>query len=285
MYYGLLKKLRKNAPSVRWFYVHFDKELTMRNFFKSPYVALRIYRINYHAQMTDYKLFLILAQIQSMRKIGLVVGLLYEFLITHAQTEDSVFIRRIADEVLTNATAYQNLHTLTKQVGGRLSGSPQMVKAEAWGQRAMTAENPDTVWLQECQVPHWIRGGQDAATAKYGHGQTKKLDVIALGNSAGSMKPLTAPVIEIASFDDLETKKDLVKGKIVFYNYKFKPNYIHTFEAYRDAVPYRAIGPSRAAKYGAVAVVVRSMSESTNNNPHTGSLHYLDSIPKIPAVA
>ncbi|MES2881896.1 MAG: peptidase M28 family protein, partial [Bacteroidota bacterium] len=107
------------------------------------------------------------------------------------------------------------------------------------------------------------------------------LDVIALGNSVGSMKPLTAPVIEIENFAELEEKKDSIKGKIVFYNYQFNPTYVRTFQAYGEASTYRGSGPSRAAKYGAVGVIVRSMSHSTDNNPHTGSTRYADSIPKI----
>ncbi|HEY6062465.1 MAG TPA: M20/M25/M40 family metallo-hydrolase, partial [Chitinophagaceae bacterium] len=52
-----------------------------------------------------------------------------------------------------------------------------------------------------------------------------------------------------------------------------------------DAVKYRGQGPSRAAKYGAVAVIVRSMSHSTDNNPHTGATRYDTAYAKIPAVA
>ncbi|HEV2355715.1 MAG TPA: M20/M25/M40 family metallo-hydrolase, partial [Puia sp.] len=92
-------------------------------------------------------------------------------------------------------------------------------------------------------------------------------------------------VLLVHNFDELEQKKDDVKRKIVFYNYPFNPLFIETFQAYGDAVPYRVVGASRAAKYGAVGVVVRSMSESVDNVPHTGSLGYVDSLPKIPAVA
>ena len=89
----------------------------------------------------------------------------------------------------------------------------------------------------------------------------------------------------IHSFDELEKRKNEIKGKIVFYNYKFNPRFVQTFLSYGDAVRYRAIGPSRAAQYGAVAVLVRTMSHSVDNNPHTGALDYLDSFPKIPAAA
>jgi carboxypeptidase Q len=211
-----------------------------------------------------------------------------------AQKEDSLFIRRIADEILVNGKAYDDLRVLTKQIGGRLSGSPQMVKAEQWGLKTMQSLNPDRAWLQQCMVPHWVRGGKDEATAffnpseklKINKGTLRNLDVLALGNSLGTGKQgVNAPVIEIKSFEDLENKKDAVKGKIVFYNYPFNQTFVKTFNAYSDAVRYRAGGPSLAAKYGAKAVIVRSMSESTDNNPHTGSLRYDSAYAMIPAVA
>ena len=74
-----------------------------------------------------------------------------------AQGEDSVFIKRISDEILTNGKAYDDLHFLTKQIGGRLSGSPQMVKAEQWGYKALQDAGADNVIMQQCMVPHWVR--------------------------------------------------------------------------------------------------------------------------------
>jgi hypothetical protein len=208
--------------------------------------------------------------------------------VSFSQDTDSVFISRISNQILTNGKAYDDLRVLTKQVGGRLSGSPQMVKAEQWGLKAMQEAGADKAWLQQCMVPHWVRGGTDEASASFTSGgkkQVHKLDVIALGNSMGSMKPLTAPVMLVNSFEELDKRKDEVKGKIVFYNYKFVPTYIHTFGSYGDAVRYRGGGPSHAAAYGAVGVIVRSMSHSTDNNPHTGATNYIDSLAKIPAVA
>lgn len=202
-----------------------------------------------------------------------------------AQSEDSIFIRRIANEILTNSKAYDNLRVLTKQIGGRLAGSPQMVKAEQWGLQTLKAANADTAWLQQCLVPHWVRGGKDEAQAIYGNSK-KALDILALGNSIGTgKKGVTAEVIAVKDFDDLEKKKDLIKDKIVFYNYPFNPTFIRTFEAYGDAVKYRTQGTSRAAQYGAKAVIVRSMSHGENNFPHTGGMRYIDSLPKIAAVA
>ncbi len=230
-----------------------------------------------------------------MRKIQL--GFLAFFICSYClgQKEDSLMIRHIANEILLHGKAYDNLHDLTKKIGGRLTASPQFYKAEQWGLKTLQQSGADKSWLQECVIPHWIRGGKDIAEARFTTASTgrsnvipgkKSLDVIALGNSIGTgPKGVTANVIEVKSFDDLEAKKDEVKGKIVFYNYKFNPTFISTFGAYGDAVQYRGNGPSRAAKYGALAVIVRSMSESVDNNPHTGALSYDTTLPKIPAIA
>lgn len=219
-----------------------------------------------------------------MRKLPFVIVLSFFAMSTFAQNEDSLFIKKLSDEILTNSRAYENLRVLTKQIGGRLAGSPQMVQSEKWGLQVMKEAGADHAYMQQCMVPHWVRGGKDEASATIG--KTKKpLDVVALGNSIGSGKAMTAPVIEIKDFDDLEAKKDQIKDKIVFYNYPFNPTFVRTFQAYSDAVKYRGQGPSRAAKYGAKGVIVRSMSHSTDNNPHTGSTSYNDSFAKIPAVA
>jgi carboxypeptidase Q len=206
-----------------------------------------------------------------------------------SQKEDSIFIRKIADEILVNGKAYENLRHLTKKIGARLAGSPGMVKSEQWGLKVMQESGADKVWMQECLVPHWVRGGEDKAIASFGMGdriQLKSLDIIALGNSVGTgLKGLHGEVILINSFDELEKRKEEVKDKIVFYNYKFNDTYINTFLSYRDAGQYRGQGPSRAAKHGAKAVIVRSMSHATDNNPHTGATRYDSAYAKIPAVA
>ncbi|MBN9298927.1 MAG: M20/M25/M40 family metallo-hydrolase [Filimonas sp.] len=226
-----------------------------------------------------------------MRKIALSV-LLASSLGAVAQqpgTADSVFIRKVANNILVDRTMYSNLHYLTKQIGGRLAGSPQMVMAEKWGEKAMQAAGADKVELQECMVPHWVRGGKDKAIVSFsdkGKRLSKNIEVLALGNSLGSgAKGVKAPVIEVHSFDELEQQKNNIKGKIVFYNVPFEETFVETFQAYGKNVKYRGQGASRAAKYGAVAVLIRSMSHSVDNHPHTGAMGYDTAYPKIPAAA
>lgn len=218
-----------------------------------------------------------------MKKIFYSIVFVFVFGNVFSQSDDSIMIKKISDEILVNGEAYENLRVLTKTIGGRLAGSPQMVMAEQWALKVIEKSGADKVWLQECMVPHWVRGGEDKCVENSTH---KKLDVVALGNSIGTgVNGITGEVLLVNSFEELERKKELVKGKIVFYNYKFNPTLVQTFRSYGDASPYRGNGPSRAAKYGAKAVMVRSMSHSTDNNPHTGATRYVDSLPKIPAIA
>ncbi len=225
-----------------------------------------------------------------MRKCWLILVLSMFGTTVFGQKEDSTLIKRISDEILTNGKAYENLRYLTKQIGGRLAGSPGMVKSEQWGLKMMQESGADRAWMQECMVPHWVRGGDDVAYTTQLTIQNRtverKLDVVALGNSVGTGETGVAEeVILVNSFDELEKRKDEVKGKIVFYNYKFNDTYINTFNAYRDAGQYRGQGPSRASKYGAKAVIIRSLSHATDNSPHTGATRYDSAYAKIPAVA
>src|SRR5688572_6304331 len=127
-----------------------------------------------------------------------------------SQTEDSLFIRKLADDILTSGKAYENLRVLTKDVGARLSGSPQMYKAEDWGINALKDAGADKTWKQDCQVTHWVRGEKEEAYILDGKKKIS-LNVLALGNSVGTgKKGVKAEVILINSFDELESKKEEV---------------------------------------------------------------------------
>ena len=209
-------------------------------------------------------------------------------LIAQAQVnQDSITIKKMADEIMTNGKAYDLLRELTKKIGGRLAGSPQQQNAAVWGKRNMEAYHPDKVYMQPCKTPNWQRGGKDfaAIVGLDGKATTQKLEVLALGNSLGSNGLIEADVLAVANFDELEKRKDEVKGKIVYFNSEFDPTYIQTFKAYGAAGVYRRTGASRAAKYGAVGVMIHSLSTAPDNAPHTGTMVYDETLPKIPAVA
>src|SRR6187402_4829 len=102
-----------------------------------------------------------------MRKLYVLVIIFFFGINVFAQKEDSTMIKRISDEILVNGKAYENLRHLTKKIGARLAGSQGMVRAEAWGLQIMKESGAEQAWMQECLVPHWVRGGADEATANY----------------------------------------------------------------------------------------------------------------------
>jgi carboxypeptidase Q len=202
--------------------------------------------------------------------------------------EDSVQIRKIYDYVLTGSACYSNLRELTS-IGGRLSGSPQAAKAVEWAKKAMYAAGADTVILQPCMVPHWVRGQKEKCFIRGSEKKNTQLSCTALGGSVGTgAKGITAQVVEINDFEQLQDMgENGVKGKIVFYNVFFDQRKIRPGSAYGETVKYRSKGASYAARYGAVACVVRSMTSVADDEPHTGHMAY-DSVVsknKIPAFA
>ncbi len=204
-----------------------------------------------------------------------------------AQTDSALF-KKIFNEALTNGKSYSNLDYLSNKIGGRLSGSPQAQQAVEWTFKAMKEAGADTVYLQECMVPHWVRGEKESANiTSSGTKKSKVVPICALGGSiATPIQGITAQVLEVKSFEELaKLGRDKVDGKIVFFNSPMDPTQIVTFNAYGTAVSFRWAGASEAAKFGAVGVVVRSCTLIQDDNPHTGVMGYKDSIKKIPACA
>ena len=201
---------------------------------------------------------------------------------------DSTTLTHFFQTALTHDKAYTDLHDLCKQAGPRLSGSEGAAKAVILAQKFLKEAGADTVWLQEVIVPHWVRGAKETASINSTTLKLKQsLAVCALGGSiATPVSGITAQVIEVKGLGQLQ-KMDAadIKGKIVFYNEPFDQSISETFEAYSKAVQQRWAGAMEAGKYGAVAVVVRSMAQHIDDWPHTGSMGYVDSVKKIPAVA
>ena len=202
-------------------------------------------------------------------------------------SQDSSAIRRMADNILTEGKAYINLKTLCKGAPARLSGSANAAKGVELVRQMLIDAGADTVYLQPCLVPHWVRGEKEEADLTVAGGKKILLNACALGNSIGTAPGgVSAPVIEVRSFDELDRLgKKVIAGKIVFFDYPMKQTFVNTFQAYSDAVVYRVQGPSKAARYGAVGVVICSLSTIPSDFPHTGTTVYDSTLPKIPALA
>jgi hypothetical protein len=203
-----------------------------------------------------------------------------------AQNTDSVQIRKIYDEILTNGECYKTLTYLCKTIGPRLSGSAGAAKAVQYTRKVMEDYGFQKVFLQDVMVPHWVRGAKEEAYIENGKVKSK-VPIVALGGSVAT--PVTgvkAEVIEVKSFEELKALGEAnIKGKIVLFNRPMDPTKINTFEAYAGAVSQRGNGASEAAKYGAIGAIVRSMTTLQDDNPHTGGMRYAPGIPMIPTAA
>lgn len=201
---------------------------------------------------------------------------------------DAEYLKKIYNQALADSRCYAWLEHLSLRIGHRLSGSEGAEKAVAWTRSMLDTLGLDSVWLQPVMVPKWVRGEAEQVRV-LGSKQrgTFDLHALALGGSVATpAKGLSAEVVEVKSWDDLDKLGERgVRGKIVFYNRPMDPTKLRTFEAYGGAVDQRVHGPSRAAKHGAVAVLVRSMGLRLDDFPHTGSLRYDSTFTLIPAAA
>ncbi len=213
------------------------------------------------------------------------LALLFAFTVS-AQPRDSVTLRRIYDEALTHGKCYNWLDYLSNRIGGRLSGSPQAAQAVSYVHMELSKLILDSVYLQEVMVPHWVRGAKESGYM-ISEGRKLPLNICALGGSVKTPPGgLRAQVVEVRDWEEMEKLGEgRIKGNIIFMNHPMKPEFINTFEAYGEAAKYRWGTAMRAAKLGALGVVVRSMTLAIDDHPHTGAMGYADSITKIPACA
>jgi hypothetical protein len=223
-----------------------------------------------------------------MRKLALLLSIFLGTVFhTNAQLSDVQLFRKVADEVLANGKAYEHLRVLCKDIGPRLNGSRQQAAAEQYTLKALGEMGADTVYLQKTKVPHWVRGEMESALFFGSPKKGRPLRICALGNSVGTgPSGIRARLVEVHSFEELDALGEKgIRGKIVYFNVRFNPKNVLAFQSYAETTIYRWAGPSRAAKYGAIASVIRSLSTVEDDYPHTGGMAYNDSFPKIPAVA
>jgi carboxypeptidase Q len=183
--------------------------------------------------------------------------------------------KRLIAESTSSHFAWDRLAELGDTFGHRLSGSESLEAAIQWAAEQMRKDGLENVRLDPVKVPRWVRGAESLEIVAP---RRHTLVMLGLGNSIGTPPAgLEAELLVVRSFQELESQKARVKGRIVLYNVPFT--------AYGETVQYRSDGPSRAAALGAVAALVRSVGPPGLRTPHTGALRYAQDQPQIPAAA
>lgn len=190
--------------------------------------------------------------------------------------QDEKMLQSIYRTSLLEGQSYEWLDHLCNQIGGRLSGSLNAERAVEWAKQELEGLELDRVWLQPVLVPKWVRGPKEFALIETEPGVTFNVPITALGGSVATPSVgLKAEVVEVQNFEDLERLgREVIEGKIVFFNRPMQADLINTFEAYGGCVNQRYDGARQASQYGAIGVIVRSMNLRLDDLPHTGAMSY-----------
>jgi len=218
-----------------------------------------------------------------VRSLMLLVFLFFSCPVYSGVSPDSI-ARALLREGFARGQAFSLLRDLTREAPLRLSGSPGAARAVTITQQMMRSAGLTRVCVESVMVPHWVRGTVEKLRIL--GTRPVNLSVCALGGSVGTPPAgVTAGVVEVHSFEELQNLRPSANGKLVFFNRPMDPSLIDPFEAYGGAVNQRSRGAVEAARSGAVAAIVRSMTCSNDDVPHTGAMGYVDSVKKVPAVA
>ena len=199
---------------------------------------------------------------------------------------DNEVISLIYAEAESNTIAYENLRYLTTNFTKRLACYPQSIEASKWTKSVMEEMDFDTTFLQEAQVMNWKRGSQEIGLIKV-NGENIPVNVCALGRGIATPENgIEAEVIEVNGLSVLaQLQPKDVKGKIVFLNQAMNPDYENPFQAYGETAGQRFMGPILAAEKGAVGTIIRSLTPSVDEFPHTGVTRKIENEPTTPSVA
>ena len=203
-----------------------------------------------------------------------------------ADSEDKPYLKT-ARQIYRKGMSEQYAFELVKKITGigpRLTGSSQAEAAVELTRQLMEDMGFDNVHLEATEVPHWVRGETEEGWITSTGSGTVSVPIAAIGGSiATPPEGISALVVEVRSFSELNKLGDLAKGKIIFFNRPMNPKLPNTFQAYGGAAIQRVRGATEAAKHGAVGALVRSLTLRTDDYPHTGMMQYDPGVTKTPA--
>jgi carboxypeptidase Q len=182
---------------------------------------------------------------------------------------------RIIDAALADSFAFERLSVLVDRFGHRFSGSESLEQALDWIIAEMQRDGLANVRGEPVMVPHWVRGEESAHIIEP---RPRAMPMLGLGGSVATPPDgITAEVMVVSSYEDLTARAADARGKIVLFNVPFT--------TYGQTVRYRSGGAIAAARAGAVAAMLRSVTPYSLQTPHTGAMSYAAGVPRIPFAA
>lgn len=199
--------------------------------------------------------------------------------------QDSAMVAQIHVHILGEGQCVEDLRVLCKEIGPRLSGSPEADAAILWGAKTLRAAGGD-VRMQTVVVPHWERGEVEQGWMRVDGGAKAPLRIRALGGSVGTGGTLEGDVSVFTNFEAMDSlASDGLNGRIAFFNRPMDPLMINAGGAYGGAYEQRSKGAVKAAEHGGIAALVRSLTHALDTFPHTGGMRYDDAVNQVPAAA
>ena len=182
---------------------------------------------------------------------------------------------QLIEAALRDSFAYERLANLVDRYGHRLSGSESLERAIDWILSEMRGDGLENVHGEHVMIRRWVRGDESLQMVSP---RKRELPVLGLGGSIGTGREgVGGEVLVVDSFADLVARAAEAEGRIVLFDVPFT--------SYRATVQYRVTGAVAAARVGAVASLIRSVTPFSMNTPHTGQMRYDPSVKPIPHAA
>lgn len=179
--------------------------------------------------------------------------------------------------------AWERLAYIADTFGHRLSGSKSLEDTIDWVVQQMQADGLHQPRREKVMVPKWVRGEESLVVTSP---VRREIPMLGLGMSVGTKGTLRGEIAVVSHVDEIAKRGRDLAGKIVVVNQAMPPfDHERQSSGYGETVTGRTRGASEAAKVGAKAVLVRSVTAVSLSTPHTGSLSYEEGVPKIPAAA
>ena len=191
-------------------------------------------------------------------------------------------IQKLADIALNSSYGYDITRSLTTEIGPRLAGSSEELKARRWAVMKFKELGFTNIRNEPFPLNAWVRGVETAQIIKP---YPQRLVITALGGSVATPKAgTTAPVAYFKDYEALlAAPLGSLDGKIAYISGRMKKD--RNGAGYGPANKKRRSGATEAAKRGALAVLIRSVGTDSHRFPHTGQMKYADDTKKIPIAA